>query len=79
MSAGSHLVVSSEKANQLKDAGFPQDKTYFMYVDGRLVARETLAYMGGYKAKDEAIAAPTVGEIVQLELNEIADNWIASQ
>lgn len=71
-----NLTVSPQKAKELKEAGFPQDKTYFMYVDGRLVARETLAYMGEYKAKEEAVAAPMVGEILEWDADKEADNWI---
>lgn len=70
------LVVSEAKAKQLKGAGYPQDKTYFYYVDGRVIAGETLAYMGDYRAEEKAVAAPMVGELLGWKPDDEADVWI---
>ena len=76
------LTVTKETAIQLKESGYPQNESYFMYVEDTVVARETLAYMGSYKSKEEAIAAPTMQEILdklpqqQTNTESIAKMWI---
>ena len=64
MNDSSDLTVSPEYAGKLHKAGFNQDKSYFMCVDGKIVARQTLADMGLYEAKDKAVAAPIASEIL---------------
>ncbi len=64
MNDSSDLTVSPEYAEKLYKAGFNQDKSYFMCVDGKIVARQSLAYMGLYKAEKEAVAAPIDSEIL---------------
>jgi len=60
------ICTSREAARQLKAAGFPQDATYFCRVGEKPVARQTLAYMGYYRADEEALAAPTTDELLRL-------------
>jgi hypothetical protein len=56
------IVTSRKTSKKLLKLGIKLDTLYY-WVDDKVVSRQTLAYMGNYKAKEEAIPAYTTDEL----------------
>lgn len=72
------IVVDEDTARRLRDAGYPQDKSYFVWYEGRAIARQSIVYLERTIGKQEFMAAPTAQEMVIREHNlgeEEADIW----
>lgn len=72
------IVVDEETARKLRDAGYPQDKSYFVWYEGRAIARQSIVYLERTIGKQECMAAPTAQEMTIRDQNlaeENADIW----